>query len=308
MRERLLMPENVDIDGASKEKALRELLLAGLADVVITTTAFLLANSSVLLADFLKTLIELIAITLSWVAIRRINLGGGKKYEYGLGKLENISSLFVGMVMLLSFLIITINALRNILVPGHHIAGIGIWISISAQVVYFGINGVLYFKNKRLSKLSPSPLMDSQTRLFMTRFIGNIFILLSLGLSILLSAFKWSSYIDPAASMVIALSILSATLGIFSSSLYDLLDRTLEEERQIVILAELARHFNEYEELHGIRSRRSGSRVYVEIYLEFDPEKKVAEVQGVIDRLRHSIEEKLQGSRVSIAMTTQSVS
>ena len=106
---------------------------------------------------------------------------------------------------------------------------------------------------------------------------------------------------------MIALSILSATLGIFSSSVYDLLDRTLEEERQIMILAELARHFNDYEELHGIRSRRSGGEVYVEIFLEFDPEKRVSEVQEAVDRLRKSIEKKIQGSRVTIAMTTEEV-
>ena len=293
-------------DGLSREKALRGLFFAGLLDVLLTTTAFLLANSGVLLADFLKTTIELIAITLSWVAIRRVNRGGGKKFEYGLGKLENISSLFVGLVMLLSFLIITANSVHSIIVPGH-IQGIGLWISIGSQVVYLGINGSLWIKNRRLSKSAPSPLMDSQTKLFLTRFIGNAFILLSLGLSMALSGFGWSDYIDPAASMVIALSILSATLGIFSSSLYDLLDRTLEEERQIVILAELARHFHDYEELHGIRSRRSGAQVYVEIFLEFDPEKKMAEIQQVIDTIRHDIEQKLQGSSVTIALTTEAV-
>jgi ferrous-iron efflux pump FieF len=293
-------------DGTSKEKALRGLFIAGLVDVLLTTTAFLLSNSSVLLADFLKTDIEFIAITLSWVAIRRINRGGGKTYEYGLGKLENISSLFVALVMLISFLIITANAVRNIMHPSH-IGGIGLWVSIGAQIVYSGINGSLYLKNKRLSRGSSSPLMDSQTRLFMTRFIGNVFILGSLGLSMAFSGQKWASYIDPAASLVIALSILSATLGIFSSSVYDLLDRTLEEERQIIILAELARYFNDYDELHGIRSRRSGSEVYVEIFLEFDPEKTIAEVQPAVDRLRKSIEEKIKGSRVTIAMTTEEV-
>jgi len=300
------MTMHVEGNGSSKEKALRGLFVAGLVDVCLTTTAFLLSNSSVLLADFLKTGIEFIAITLSWVAIRRINRGGGKTYEYGLGKLENISSLFVALVMLLSFLIITANAVRNIITPGH-IGGIGLWVSIGAQIIYSGINGTLYLKNRRLSRESPSPLMDSQTRLFMTRFVGNVFILISLGLSMAFAGQKWAAYIDPAASLVIALSILSATLGIFSSSVYDLLDRTLEEERQIMILAELARHFNDYEELHGIRSRRSGAEVYVEIFLEFDPEKRVSEVQQAIDRLRNSIEKKIQGSRVTIAMTTESV-
>lgn len=294
-------------DGITREKALRGLFIAGLIDVLFTSAAFLLANSSVLLADFLKTFIELIAITLSWVAVRKINSGGGKTYQYGLGKLENISSLFVALVMLLSFLIITANAIRNILCPGH-IEGVGLWVSIGAQLIYSGINGTLYLKNRRLSRAAPSPLMDSQTRLFLTRFIGNVFILLSLGLSMALAAHAWSSYIDPAASLVIAFSILFATLGIFSSSVRDLLDRTLEEERQIMILAELAHHFHDYEELHGIRSRRSGAKVYVEIFLGFDPEKKVGDVQKAIDRMRRDIQGRIQGSEVAIVMTNETVS
>lgn len=294
-------------DGITREKALRGLFIAGLVDVLLTSAACLLANSGVLLADFLKTFIELIAITLSWMAVRKINRGGGKTYQYGLGKLENISSLFVALVMLLSVLIITGNAIRNILSPCH-IAGIGLWVSIGAQILYAGINGSLYLKNRRLSKEAPSPLMDSQTRLFLTRFIGNVFILLSLGFSMALASHSWSSYIDPAASLVIAFSILFATLGIFSNSVRDLLDRTLEEERQIMILAELAHHFHDYEELHGIRSRRSGARVYVEIFLGFDPEKKVGEVQEAIDRIRRDIQGRIQGSEVAIVMTNESVS
>ncbi|OGV36430.1 MAG: hypothetical protein A2X48_03490 [Lentisphaerae bacterium GWF2_49_21] len=281
------------------------MFIAGLLDAIITSVAFIMANSSVLLADFLKTSIELLAIFLSWMAMRRINRGD-KSFEYGLGKLENMLSIFVGFVMFVSFVIIMVNAIRNIFHPGH-IAGIGVWISVGAQSLYLVINGSLYVKNKKLAKSSSSPLMDSQTRLFLTRFIGNLFILISLALSLLLKKYSWSVYIDPAASMIIAFSILSAILGIFSSSIYDLLDRTLEEERQILILQELVGFFDDYQQVHGIRSRRSGSKVYIEIFLEFSPEKTVAEVQKVIDKLRGNLEKKIQGSSVTIGLTTEAV-
>ncbi|HBC88146.1 MAG TPA: cation transporter [Lentisphaeria bacterium] len=299
------MSELPETDSKSKEAALKGLFIAGLLDAIITSVAFIMANSSVLLADFLKTSIELLAIFLSWMAMRRINRGD-KSFEYGLGKLENMLSIFVGFVMFVSFVIIMVNAIRNIFHPGH-IAGIGVWISVGAQSLYLVINGSLYVKNKKLAKSSSSPLMDSQTRLFLTRFIGNLFILISLALSLLLKKYSWSVYIDPAASMIIAFSILSAILGIFSSSIYDLLDRTLEEERQILILQELVGFFDDYQQVHGIRSRRSGSKVYIEIFLEFSPEKTVAEVQKVIDKLRGNLEKKIQGSSVTIGLTTEAV-
>ena len=65
-------------------------------------------------------------------------------------------------------------------------------------------------------------------------------------------------------------------LSLTSSLNYQrVLDKTLDEELQMVIVRHLAQYFNEYTELHGVRSRRSGSNVYIEIFLEFDGERFV---------------------------------
>ncbi len=291
--------------GKEREAALRVSVITGLLDSGITMTAMAAARSSVLLADALKTLLEFVAVLLSWLAMRRINKGS-RQFEYGMGKMENLVSLLVGTLMTVCLLIIVVNAVRNILHPSH-IGGIGVWIGVADQIIYVFINSFLCVRSFRRAKAEASPLLQSQARLLLTRAIGNAFILVSLGLSMALRNFGWASYIDPVASLVIAISIMAAAGGIFSSSIYDLLDRTLEESDQILILRELARHFDDYEALHGIRSRRSGSEVFIEILLEFDPEKNLGEAQKVIDDLRRSLQEKIRGSRVTIGLTTEPV-
>ena len=289
-----------------RESAARSAVLAGLVDTLITLAALLAARSSVILADFFKTGLEFVAVLLAWLAIRRIQRGSDHRFQYGVGKLENLSSLFVGVIMILSILIIMANALRNIRHPSA-ISGMGVWISLISQIAYMLINGYLCWASHRSNQAEPSPIMASQIRLFMSKAFANLFILLSLGLSLSLSPFPWAHFIDPVSSIIIALFILLAATGIFSSSFYDLLDKTLDEELQIIILRELARHFDSYEALHGVRSRRSGSHVFIEIFLEFDPDKKMADVQPVIDRLRQSIEEQIQGSRVTVGLTTEAI-
>ena len=96
-------------------------------------------------------------------------------------------------------------------------------------------------------------------------------------------------------------------LGIFTSSFFDLLDRTLDEEHQMIILKELATFFHEYEELHGIRSRRSGSRVFIEIFLELSPETAVGHVQTIVVSIRKNIEAKIVGSSVTIGLRPETV-
>lgn len=293
--------------GASKEGSLRTAMLTGLLDTGICLVAMLAARSTLLMADFLKTLLEFIAVGLSWLAIRRIARGGAQQFDYGLGKMENLVSLAVGLLMATSLVIIIGNSVHNLLHPSH-VSGIGMWIGWGDQVLYMAVNGALCARSYRAARREASPLLQSQARLLLTRTVGNVFIFLSLTLSMTLQHFAWSQYIDPLASLVVAGSILMAAMGIFSASVSDLLDRTLEESDQLSILRELTRHFDDYEFLHGIRSRRSGSNVFIEILLEFDADKKVGEVQAVIDHLRRSIEEKVQNSRVTIGLSTGPVS
>jgi len=182
-----------------------------------------------------------------------------------------------------------------------------VWISVVAQLVYGVINGVLYWRTRRVARTESSPLMASQARLLLSRAVANVFILLALALSMALHGVAWALYIDPLASLVIAVFILLSALGIFSSSVRDLLDGALEEESQIIILRELAHFLDDYEQLHGIRTRRSGSQVFIELFLEFAPQRTVADVQPVIDRLTGCLETAIPGSRVTVAMTTRKV-
>ena len=300
-----MSPQALENKGASAA-TLHHAVVAGLIDTGITLTALLASRSSVILADFFKTALEFFAVLLAWIVIRRIQRGADERFQYGVGKLENLSSLFVGIIMLMSILIILVNALHSIRSPSH-ITGSGVWISLAAQVVYMLVNGGLCWKARQLFRQEASPIMASQVRLFACKAFANLFILLSLVLSLALHAYSWSLFIDPVASLGIALFILLAATGIFSSSFYDLLDRTLDEGLQIVILRELARHFDAYEAFHGVRSRRSGSHVFIEIFLEFHGDKPMSAVQPVIDKLRKGLESQIPNSRVTVGLTTEPI-
>lgn len=292
---------------ASKMDAIQTAMFTGLLDTCVCLVAMLAARSTLLMADFLKTFLEFLAVGFSFMAMRRIAKGSRHQFNYGLGKMENLAGLLVGLLMTLCLILIVGNSIHNLLHPGH-VAGIGLWIGIGDQIVYMIVNGTLCTRSYRAATREHSPLLVSQARLLLTRTIGNAFILLSLVLSMTLQKYHWAQFIDPISSLVVAGSILMAAMGIFSTSISDLLDRTLEETDQFTILRELTRHFDDYEFLHGIRSRRSGSNVYIDILLEFDPEKRVADVQNVIDHLRCNIESNIPGSRVTIGLTTGAVS
>ncbi|MBM3218565.1 MAG: hypothetical protein FJZ38_07750 [Candidatus Rokubacteria bacterium] len=89
-------------------------------------------------------------------------------------------------------------------------------------------------------------------------------------------------------------------LGKLESSVHDLLDRALEESRQLLIVRVLAQHFDAYEHVREVRSRRSGARIYIEIFLGFDASRTLGGVQRAVDAMRADLEALIAGSSVVI--------
>lgn len=291
-----------DSENADKESATQHALYAGVLDTAVTLGALLAASSSVLLADFLKTSLECVAVLLAWFSLRRIIHGRNESFDYGIGKLESLSSVFVGVLMMLGVCVIVVNAVLNIMSPSH-ISGVGVYISGVAQVVFGVINTRMALHARQLARQSSSPIIAAQQQLFTSRAVGNVFIFVSLGLSMWLHDQPWSVYIDPVASLIVAGFIGFSAVGVFTDSFNDLLDKTLDEELQMVITRELVTHFEQYDALHGIRSRRSGSHVFIEIFLACDADRKVGDVQVFFDALRTSLEGKIPNSRVVVGLS-----
>lgn len=284
-----------------KENSLLTGFLLGAAALTPDVIAVIIANSVMLLSDTLKSGSETLATFLSWLALRRIRRGKTFEYNYGQGKLENISSLAVAGAMLLSWTIVVFGAIERF----RHPSPLGsIWLALFVTGGAALLNVWLWRNNRRLARESRSPIIESQWRLYRTKAVANVCVISSLILGAAFRDQRWSIFIDPAGALLISGFLLLSAYRVVTDSIHDLLDRTLEESLQLVILSELATWFHEYEALHGVRSRRSGGNVYIEIFMEFNPDQRMAEVQELIDRMKASLEQKIQGSQVVIAPST----
>ena len=283
------------------------MLLSLIADFLLfipDIVAAVMANSITLWADVLKCGNELLATFLSWLALRMVRRGRKIRFDYGLGKLENVTGVVVAGAMFFSLFIVLYSAIARLRHPMEMHPG-GVWLAMILMTIGVIANTSLWIKNYRVGRRQFSPIIESQWRMFRTKAFSDLIVLAALSLSVILRAQAWAIYIDPAASLLIAGFILHAIWGMLSNSFYDLLDRTLDESLQLVIVKELAANFDHYKEIHGIRSRRSGSHVYVDLLLEFDGDKKMAEVQAIINRMETALEEKIPGCHVLIAPTTR---
>jgi len=284
-----------------KERSVRLAWVLGLLGLPPNIYAAIIGNSTALIADMLRNAGDLFVSFLSWQSVRKIEAEGKNAvYNYGAGKLENLSSLAVAGVMLLSCIIITYSAISRFIHP-QPVAQVGL--AIGLKLIGVVINGAIWRRNYRLWRKEPSPILDSQWHLYRGRTLIVASIILSLIVSAGLRQYGWTIYVDPVTSLLLAGFVLVSAYRIASTSIDELLDRTLEEALQLAIVQELTAYFDEYVELHGVRSRRSGNNVYIEIFLEFDGQQKMAEAQSTINRMKASLEQKIQNSEVAIVPT-----
>ena len=281
-----------------RERGLRVALAACLVDVGLTGIVAFQSNSLIILGDLLKECGDAAAVVAALLTLRAVGRAQTHKYAYGIGKLENLVSMSIVALMTASALGIAAQAfhhLRHPVAPHGTLPGIAIFAAYS--VIAFGIG----LRNRRLLRMQHSPIVASQAALWFSKSAFDGLMGLSLAAALACSGKPWGLYLDPLASLVGVAFMLRSAWGLASESVGDLLDAALEETLQIRILRCLATHFDDYELFHEVRTRRSGSRIYVELFLEFDPDLPMRTVRERIERIRESIREAIPGADVTVS-------
>lgn len=273
-------------------------VLACAAGLAVNIISLVMANSLVLVADFFNSLLEFISITLAWITLRALRRDSRAVFNYGLGKIENVVSLFIGVFMLGSVLLMAFLIAYRFMHPVR-IGGFGVWIAIVATLVFGSINAMLWQRTTHHRKVDDSPVMEAQARLFMNKALANglMFASFTIGLTV---QSNWSMYLDPLVSLVTVGFMIRSAWFLLRRSVADLLDRSLEEPLQLLITKELVRSFDDYASLDGVRSRYSGRGTFIEIFLGFEPERTIDDVQRIVDEIRDNVEVAIPHSEVVV--------
>jgi len=266
--------------------------------LVLIIISVIFSNSLVQKADLFNSFLEFISISLSWLTLRALRKDNRAVFNYGLGKIENISSLFIGVFMLASILIMAL-LIGYRLLHLVRIQGFGVWMGIACTLIFGTLNAILWVKSLRQKRAAPSPIVDAQCRLFAVKTVGNTCMFFTFVLSLSLD-YHWALYLDPLASCITVGFMSQSAWKLIRHSIHDLLDRSLDEPLQALINKQLVRFFDEYTSLDSVRSRYSGQNVFIEIFLGFDAQRPLAEVQKITDTIKRNLEADIPHAEVLV--------
>jgi len=117
----------------------------------------------------------------------------------------------------------------------------------------------------------------------------------------------WVEHLDTIAALVVVATLIHSAWNLIRTALPDLLDQSLSEPLQMIITQVLVKHFDSYLTLDRVRSRTAGNSVFIDIFLGFPADARMADVQPVIDDMCDTLKREIPNAEVAVISRSASL-
>ena len=243
-------------------------LLAELPSFVAVLISALLSRNLLVYIDLLDSSMYLVSLVLIVILSQKLTKDLRYEYNYGVGKIEAISSLLCDGMGVFGLLITLGFSVRAIIVPEQPselvIAVVGL------KIINVAFDTAFFVKQHKITKIHNSAISKSNYAEALSALLFDSVALVSLFAMWLLRANTIGGYIAPVVSIFVAIYLMIGYVKRIRQSLIELTDKTLPEEDQMKILNILTRYYDSYSQFHSINSHKSGEVTYIDIHISFE--------------------------------------
>ncbi|WP_040576219.1 MULTISPECIES: cation diffusion facilitator family transporter [Methylophaga] len=260
--------------------------------IIAKLFAWFLTDSVSVLATLVDSSLDVLASILNMIAVHHALQPADREHRFGHGKAESLAGLGQSMFIAGSAGILLLQAINRLFKPEAMEQGM----TVSLAVMLFSIVATLAlmtFQNYVIRK-TDSTAIKADALHYKTDLLVNGGVILALVLSI--NGWYLS---DPIIAIAIALFILHSAWGIVKESIDLLMDHELPDEEREKISALILNH-PQARGLHDLRTRRSGTTVFVQLHLELDERLTLREAHEIADKLEHQIADLFDDAEVII--------
>jgi cation diffusion facilitator family transporter len=264
-------------------KVLWIILFANLSVAFLKIIIGSMIKSTSMTADGVHSLSDGSSNIVGLIGIRIASKPVDEDHPYGHKKFENLSAMFIAIMLVFVGGKIIVDAVGRILNPVLPIISIE---SIAALAVTLVVNIFVcsyeYKKGKNLnSQILVSDSIHTRSDVFISIGVLSTLTCIRLGAPMI---------IDPIVSLVVSGFILHAAYEIFNSTSSVLVDKAVVDAGKI---KEIAMGFEEVKDAHDIRSRGSEDDLYIDMHIVLDSGMNIEESHSLIHSIENRIKEDL---------------
>jgi len=266
-------------------------IICGVAIFGIKILAYFLSNSVALLSDALESIVNIAASGLMLFSVCVSEKAPDSDHKYGHQKIEDISSMIEGILILIAALLIIAAAAGRLYEPAEIFKlDIAIAVSMFATALNAGLSWLLI----RTAKGCGSAALEGDAKHLFSDVISTV----GVWIGLIIAQLSGWAFIDSLLAFVVAILVIRMGAGLVLNSSNRLMDQScVEEEKKIMEV--LNRHTFHFIDFHNLKTRRHGNQVFAELHLSVDGSLSVKEAHDLTDHL----EEELQGEQPNVHLT-----
>ncbi len=268
-------------------------IAVGCVVLALKAFAWWITGSAALFSDAAETVVNVVAASLAFGALRFAAMPADATHPYGHDKAEFFAAVVEGVLIIVSALAILQHAWQVWRNPAPISAPLqGLLVTAFATALNLAWAGTLLRQGRRLR----SPALVADGRHLASDVVTSAALIGGVGL-VLATGLLW---LDPLLAAFAAVYILVSGLSLMRDSVGGLMDAAPAPEIVERIRALVATHAEGALEAHDLRTRHAGRLTFLEFHLVVPGEMSVSAAHSICDRVEEALKEEMAGLAVTI--------
>lgn len=277
----------------SKTKVAALSVLSNTTLIILKVGAGILSGSVSIISEAIHSGMDLIAAIIAFFSVRVSSNPADEDHPYGHGKVENISGVVEGLLILIAAVLIIVEAVKKILHPAEiSETWPGIAVMLFSALVNTIVASVLY----KVAKREDSVALEADALHLKT----DVYTSLGVGGGLLLIKFTGVALLDPIVAILVALLIVKEGWHLTRNAFTPLLDASLPASEQVLIKETLERYKDKIIDFHGLKTRKSGNARFIDLHLTVLGDLTVAESHALSKEVELELQHVLKNVDVNI--------
>ena len=266
-------------------------MVGGIVVFVIKVAAYLISNSVALLSDALESIINIAASGLMLFAVHISEKPPDKTHNYGHRRIEEISRLLEGILILAAAITIAYSASGRLFASAELFE---LNLAIGISMLATALNASLASLLSRVAKTNGSAALEGDSKHLLSDVASSGGVWMGL---LIVQRTGWNT-IDSILAFTVAVLISRMGIGLILKSSRSLMDQSCREEDEIKEI--LQRHGSLFADFHDLKTRRLGNQIYSELHLSVEGTLTVKDAQRLADHLEDELREQLPNIDLTI--------
>lgn len=275
--------------------------LAELPNFIAVTVSAIISGSLIVWMDFVDSLGNVLNSGFVALLSRKLRRDLKYEYNYGVGKIEAISSLACNGILICGLILMIISSVHDLILPKEP-SGLLIYV-VFLKVINVAFDTYFLQAQYKIKKKSRTTIAITEFHTALKSFAFDTVALISLLICWLFRGIRAVWYFSPVICIVLSVWFFAGAIQRAKGAVNILTDRTLPEQDQIKILNVLSKFNEQYKNCGSVSTRRSGNTTFVDLELSFGDQTTYAEIKTFCCDIQKEIERHIESSKVSIVIS-----